>query len=185
MSMRAQLPQQRRPPSPPPAPAPANGNLQAGLNYAHARHAPTGWQALGQNTQTGQTVYWRPAPPPGLIAVWDANHLGIGGRDWELWDDACRWALAHDGDNDTHRYEIWFLDGPPSAHIHRYAAGRDGCRWIDPGTGHAAMQPPLIVPLGGLPPQGLRVNADSECLFRPCGREHNGGGRTTVSFPDT
>jgi hypothetical protein len=94
------------------------------------------------------------------LAVWDASaHHAAGGPDDPQWAQICAWALAHGADDDTWRYEIWFLDGP-SAAIHRYARNDGGYRYLDYLTGGGARLEPVMIPLGELPPQRLLVNAD-------------------------
>lgn len=97
-----------------------------------------------------------------LIAIWDANRMGGPGTaaHGKLWDEIRAWALAHGADGDTHRYEIWMLDCP-IARVLRYKRNDHGFRFIDYGDGEAAQQPAKVVILDELPPQRLRVSADT------------------------
>jgi hypothetical protein len=44
----------------------------------------------------------------------------------------------------------------PFAVVYRYALNEDGHKYIDPATGYAAVEPPVVVPLAELPPEHLR-----------------------------
>ncbi len=97
-----------------------------------------------------------------LIAIWDANGrgYGTGNQGWEYWEEASEWALAHGGDIDTHRYEIWLMDCPV-ARIFRYKLSEHGRRYIDLANGEPAQQPVRTEILSELPPPHLRVSADA------------------------
>jgi hypothetical protein len=91
--------------------------------------------------------------PEGLepLAVWDAREPSWVG---EHWREKIAWAKEHIGrTEDTHRIDFCLLDAP-FAVVHRYARNGDGYKHNGPG-GKIATEPPVIVPLDGLPPAHL------------------------------
>lgn len=91
------------------------------------------------------------------LAVWDC----CGARPfhkWEHWPEAVEWNATHlpgQGD-DTYRLEFYLVDAP-FAVAYRYATNDKGHRYIDPATGHPAVEKPVTVVLSDLPPPHLRV----------------------------
>jgi hypothetical protein len=94
--------------------------------------------------------------PDGLepIAVWDP-----AAYDWYASPETCEqrvaWARRHmPRPGDTTYAEFHLIDAPFMVlhHVKRNASGRI---YLDPGTGQVALEPPVIVPLGELPPAHL------------------------------
>jgi hypothetical protein len=68
---------------------------------------------------------------------------------------AASWIVGNiDRARDVFRIEFYLLDGP-FAVVHRYKRDGAGCRYFDAATGGAATEPPVLVPLGELPPEHL------------------------------
>lgn len=90
--------------------------------------------------------------PAGLepLGVWDATTA-----EWARgpWYERAEWADGHLGDaNFVYRAEFYLLDAP-FAIVRRYAADGDGHKWA--ADGEVVTEPPVVVPLGELPPAHL------------------------------
>lgn len=68
---------------------------------------------------------------------------------------AASWVVGNiDRASDVFRIEFYLLDSP-FAVVHRYRRNSDGFKYQDPATGEAVVEPPVVVPLGELPPAHL------------------------------
>jgi hypothetical protein len=91
------------------------------------------------------------------VAVWDVNepgfeHIVIRAGEW-LRDQGVPQATV----NNTYRTEFRLVDGEPVADLFTYAEDERGYRYFDPATDKAAVNDPVTVPLGSLPPDDLRL----------------------------
>jgi hypothetical protein len=85
------------------------------------------------------------------LAVWDARERG-----WPHGHEAkSRW-LREQGLPADQMYRIEFLlTDTPSARIFCFALNKDGRKYLDPDKRSAAIEPPRIIALTGLPPRKL------------------------------
>jgi hypothetical protein len=93
--------------------------------------------------------------PEGLepLAVWDTRT--VDNPWWYCWRSAVEWARENIPDAIVvYRVEFYLLDAP-FAVLHRYAVNADGRKYQDPETDSVALDEPVIVPLGELPPAHL------------------------------
>ena len=91
--------------------------------------------------------------PDGLepVAVWDTGYRWC---DDDV-NEKIAWARQHiDRVNDTWKVEFYATE-PPHAIVHRFKRNDNGRKHVDPLTGNIACDPPVIVPLGELPPAHL------------------------------
>lgn len=99
------------------------------------------WDVRGKWSDPGAIGPWLCMTPPGE-PFYDSFH-------------AASWVVGNiDRACDVFRIEFYMLDAP-FAVVHRYKRNEDGFKYQDAATGKAAAEPPVIVPLGSLPPAHL------------------------------
>lgn len=93
--------------------------------------------------------------PEGLepLAVWGPHAPGwVDGNVYEK----IAWAEAHiDRAADALRAEFYLTPGGPVALVRYFARDAGGRKYQDHASGEPAVEPPVIVPLGALPPGHL------------------------------